>query len=65
MIKVIGHARIGYAELVSHSGRHACKVCGKAYIDHSRTSKVCPTHRDEYRRKMAAQRSKKRARKAA
>lgn len=60
MIKVISHARIGYAEVVKHSGSHACKVCGKSYTDNSRTSKVCPAHRDEYRRRMAAQRSKRR-----
>lgn len=60
MITVISHARIGYAEVVKHSGAHACKVCGEAYLDHSRTSKVCPPHREEYRRRMAAQRSKRR-----
>lgn len=65
MIKVIGHARDPYAEIVRHDGQHVCKVCGKGYTDNSRTSKVCPAHRDEYRRAMAAQRSKRRVRKEA
>lgn len=65
MITVITRARLGYAELVSHTGRNACKFGGEDYTDNSRTSVVCPTHRDEYRRKMAAQRSKRRSKKAA
>lgn len=64
MIKVIGHARVGYAEVVSHSGKHACKFGGEAYIDHSRTSVVCPTHRDAYKRAMAARRNKRNVKKA-
>lgn len=65
MIKVIGHARVGYAETVLHTGRHACKVGGEAYTDNSRTSVVCPAHREEYKRAMAARRSKRRAKKEA
>lgn len=57
MIKVIGHARDPYAEIVRHSGAHACKFGGEPYTDNSRTSVVCPAHREEYRRKMSKQRS--------
>lgn len=65
MITVITRARFGYAEIVSHTGADACKVGGEDYTDNSRTSVVCPAHRDEYRRKMSAQRSKRRAKKEA
>lgn len=60
MIKILVHARVGYAELVSHTGKHACRVGGEAYLDHSRTSVVCPAHREEYKRRMAARRGKRR-----
>lgn len=65
MIKVIGHSRDPYAEVVSHTGKDACKVGGEDYTDNSRTSVVCPAHRDEYRRMAVKQRSKKRIRKEA
>lgn len=63
MIKVIARARFGYAEVVSHTGADACKVGGEDYTDNSRTSVVCPAHREEYRRRLAKQRSQKRIRK--
>lgn len=59
MIKVLSHARVGYAEVVSHSGKHACKFGGEDYTDNSRTSVVCPAHRDAYKRALAARRNKR------
>lgn len=59
MIKVIGRARIGYAEVVLHDGENACKIGGEAYTDNSRNSVVCAEHRKEYQKRQKKQRGKK------
>lgn len=46
-----------HAETVRHDH---CAVCGEAYEDNSRTSKACPAHRAEYRRRVRAAWTKRR-----